>query len=137
MVKAFFCSVSFGLGSFKWISFECWIRNFDAVHDSSPINLHPIFWFKKHGFLGFQPWKSIRHGVQTGLFQVLNLKRNQVSYFQDWCFPKFFETATLNNFGADLFGENQYTTVEKFFFKGSFINDVRFFWVIFDPPSPP
>ena len=39
----------------KKISFECWIRNFKADHDSSPINLHLIFWFTKHGFSGLVP----------------------------------------------------------------------------------
>ena len=33
-------------------------------------------------------------------------------------FSKFFETATLNNLSADLFGENQYATVEKKIFFG-------------------
>ena len=51
----------------KKISFECWIRNFKADHDSSPINLHPIFWYTKHRFPGFQTWKSINVWVKKTL----------------------------------------------------------------------
>ena len=56
------------------------------------------FGLQSTGFLVFKPGKVLG-SLQNGLFQVLSLKRNQVSY----------------NFGADLFGVNHYATVEKFF----------------------